>query len=227
MRRSMIYLSVVACVFFLAAGGAFMQSDLRPQLGRQQGSQPKIVQPDALPQTYLNPNRLHKLIISDKEGDIYNRLARANAIRNEVDYGSYKLVMVDEEAAGGRAALQAIPAALRDEQNLIVFNGYLIDTSAPQPLSKAAARSASPGKGLYVVQFIGPIQDSWLKELEQTGVEIITYAPNNAYVVLANERAAGELIKMKAASPFVQWMGDYQPAYKLTPGLQAASQGDG
>src|SRR6266540_3623777 len=240
MRRSMIYLSVVACVFFLAAGGAFMQSDLRPQLGRQQGSQPKIVQPDALPQTYLNPNRLHKLIISDKEGDIYNRLARANAIRNEVDYGSYKLVMVDEEAAGGRAALQAIPAALRDEQNLIVFNGYLIDTSAPQPLSKeapvdlkssrmseAAARSASPGKGLYVVQFIGPIQDSWLKELEQTGVEIITYAPNNAYVVLANERAAGELIKMKAASPFVQWVGAFQRAYKLTPGLQAASQGDG
>src|SRR5215475_1142540 len=170
MRRSMIYLSVVACVFFLAAGGAFMQSDSRPQLGRQQGSQPKIVQPDALPQTYLNPNRLHKLIISDKERESYNRLARANAIRNEVDYGSYKLVMVDEEAAGGRAALQAMPVAPRDEQNMIIFNGYLIDTSSPQPLSKeapenlkssrmseAAARTATPGKGLYVIQFIGPI----------------------------------------------------------------------
>src|SRR5262245_53180795 len=111
MRRSMIFISVVACVFFLAAGGAFMQSDSRPRLGRPQNSQPKIVQPDAMPQTYLNPNRLHKLIISDKEGDIYARLARANAIRNEVDYGSYKLVVVDEEAVGGRAALQAMPVA--------------------------------------------------------------------------------------------------------------------
>jgi hypothetical protein len=239
MRRSTIFLSVVACVFFLATGGAFMQTGSRPRLGRPQNSQPKIVQPDALPQTYLNPNRLHKLIISDEEGDIYNRLARTNAIRNEVDYGSYKLVVVDEEAVGGRAALQAMPVALRDEQNMIIFNGYLIDTSSPQPLSKeapeelklsrmseAAARAASPGRGLYVIQFIGPIQDSWLKELEKTGVEIITYVPNNAYVVFAGARASGELMKMKASSPFVQWVGDYQPAYKLTPGLQAARQGD-
>jgi Subtilase family/Viral BACON domain len=216
-----------------------MQSDSRPRLGRPQDSQPTIVQPDALPQTYLNPNRLHKLIISDKEGGIYDRLARANAIRNEIDYGSYKLVVVDEEAVGGRAALQAMPVAMRDEQNMIIFNGYLIDTSDSQPLrteapedlklsrmSEAAARASAPGKGLYVVQFIGPIQDSWFEELEQTGVEIITYAPHNAYVVLAGERAAGELMKMKASSPFVQWMGDYQPAYKLTPGLRAARQGD-
>jgi Subtilase family/Viral BACON domain len=240
MRRSTIFLSIAACGFFLATGSAFMQSDSRPQLGRPQNSQPKIVQPDAMPQTYLNPNRLHKLIISDKERDIYDRLAGASAIRNEVDYGSYKLVVVDEEAVGGRSALQAMPVALRDEQNMIVFNGYLIDTSAPQPLSKeapeelrlsrmseATARGAAPGKGLYVIQFIGPIHGSWFEELEKTGVEIITYAPNNAYVVLANERAAGELMKMKASSPFVQWMGDYQPAYKLTPGLQAAIQGDG
>jgi subtilase family protein/BACON domain-containing protein len=239
MRSSTIFLSVVACVFFLGAGGAFMQSDSRPRLGRPQNSEPKIAQPDALPQTYLNPNRLHKLIISDKEGDIYGRLARANAIRNEVDYGSYKLVVVDEEALGGRAALQATPVAFHDEQNMIIFNGYLIDTSAAQPLSKelpedlkfsrmsqATAKAASPGKGLYVIQFIGPVQDPWLKELEQAGVEIIAYAPHNAYVVFAGERAAGELMKMKAGSPFVQWMGDYQPAYKLTPRLQAARQGD-
>jgi len=240
MRRSTIFLSVAACGFFLATGSALMQSDSLPQLGRPQNSQPKIVQPDSMPKTYLNPNRLHKLIISDKDVGIYDRLAKANAIRNVIDYGSYKMVVVDEEAAGGRAALQALPVALRDEQNMIIFNGYLIDTSASQPLSKeapvdlkssrvseAAARAAAPGKGLYVIQFIGPIQDSWLKELEQTGVEIITYAPNNSYVVLANERAAGELMKMKASSPFVQWLGDYQPAYKLTPGLQEATQGDG
>jgi Subtilase family len=239
MRRSMIFLSLVACGLFLTTAGAFMQSDSRPQLGRPQNSQPKILQPDVLPQTYLNQNRLHKLIINDKEGDIYEQLAKADAIRNEIDYGSYKLVVVDEDAVGGRAALQAMPVAMSDEQNMIIFNGYLIDTSNPQPLSKelpadlklsrmseAVARGAAPGKGLYVIQFTGPIRDSWFKELEKTGGEIIAYAPHNAYVVLANERAAGELMKMKASSPFVQWMGDYQPAYKLTPGLRAARQGD-
>jgi hypothetical protein len=240
MRSSTTFLSVVAFVFFLATGVAFMQSDSRPQLGRPQDSQTKTVQPDALPQTYLNPNRLHKMIISDKEREIYDRLAKANAIRNETDYGSYKLLVVDEDAVGGRTALQAMPVAMRDEQNMIVFNGYVIDTSAAQPLSKeppealklsrvseATARAVTPGKGLYIIQFIGPIQDPWLKALEQTGVEIITYAPHNAYVVFADGRAAAELMKMKAGSQFLQWMGDYHPAYKLTPGLQAASQGDG
>jgi Subtilase family/Viral BACON domain len=239
MKRSMIFLSLVACGLFLATATAFMQIGSQPRLGRPQDSQPKIAQSDALPQTYLNPNRLHKLIISDRERDIYDRLARANAIRNEIDYGSYKLIVVDEEAVGGRAALQAMPVAIRDEQNMIIFNGYLLDTSNPQPLAKeppadlklsrmseAVAGAAAPGKGLYIIQYIGPVQDPWLRELERTGVEIITYAPHNAYVVFASDRAAGELMKMKAASPFVQWMGDYQPAYKLTPGLQAARQGD-
>jgi len=39
-------------------------------------------------------------------------------------------------------------------------------------------------KGLYLVQFKGPIKDEWLEEFKRTGdVEIIEYIPNNTYVV--------------------------------------------
>ncbi len=76
------------------------------------------------------------MIIRDQDAAIYNQLLKTNAIRQEIEYGSYKLVVVDEEAVGGRAAIQAMPITPRDDQNMIVLNGYLIDTSNPQQISR-------------------------------------------------------------------------------------------
>jgi Subtilase family/Viral BACON domain len=223
MKRLTILIIIMAFSVVLAGAAAFLQT------GTTTSNQ--------LPGTYLNQNRQHKLMIKDAETTIYNRLARANAIRQEIDYGSYKLAMVDEQAIGGRTALQELPVASRDDQNMMVLNGYLIDTSNPQPLSEelpvnlkrsrmsaALTGAAPPGKGLYIVQFVGPTKDDWLEVLEKTGGEVIAYVPNNAYMVSAGEHAAGELIKMKNSSPFVQWVGDYEPAYKLRPRLRTAYQ---
>jgi Subtilase family/Viral BACON domain len=237
MKRLTIMISIVACGVLLATAGAFMQSGSRPQLGDRKDSQQQSTSSNELPSSHFNQSRLHKLIITDQERAVYDRLAESKAIHREIDYGSYKLIIVDEEAAGGRAALQAMPVAPHDEQSMMVFNGYIIDTSNPQPLSKELpadlkqsrmsdllAGDAAPGKGLYIVQFVGPVQEAWLTALAKTGAETITYAPNNSYVVRAGERAAGELMKMKAGNSFVQWLGDFQPAYKLAPGLQALHQ---
>jgi hypothetical protein len=234
MRRLTPLLLLVTFSVLLATANAFMQNDPRQRFGGSQNPPPEPATSGELPRTYLNQNRLHKLIISSKDTDVYNQLARVNAIRSEIDYGSYQLVVIDEEAAGGRAAVQAMPVAHRDDQNMIALNGYLIDTSNPQPLSKdvpvdltqsrmsrALADGIPPGKGLYIVQFTGPIQDSWYKTLEESGAAIIAYAPNNAYIVSAGERAADELVKMMTIRSFVQWVGDYQPAYKLALALQA------
>ena len=234
MKRLTIFFSVVVCGLLLATAVAFMQSDSRPRFGDEKNSEPRTAPPAALPQSHFNKNRLHKFMIKNQDAAIYDRLAKSKAIRRAIDYGSYRLVVVDEEAAGGRAALQAMLATPRDDQDMIVLNGFLIDTSNPQPLAKvlpsdlkqsrlsqALAGSAAPTQGLYIVQFIGPIQDPWLQTLQKTGVEIITYVPNNAYVVRADQRAAAELLTMKSNNSFVQWLGDYQPAYKLSPGLQA------
>ncbi len=234
MKRLTIFLSIVVCGVLLATVVAFMQSDSRPQFGAPKDSQQRTAPPDALPQSYFNKNRLHKLIIRDQDTAIYNQLVKTKAIRQEIEYGGYKLVVVDEEAAGGRAVLQAMPITPRDDQDMIALNGYLIDTSNPQQISRelpvdlkqsrmnqTPAAGAVPGKGLYVIQFIGPIQDPWLKTLEETGAKLIAYIPNNAYIVRADQVAAGMLAMMKNRHSFVQWMGDYQPAYKLTPQLQA------
>ena len=109
MKRSMLILTVSVCAIFLATVSAFVQERLRPQLSERAEAPQRITDPDNLPQTYLNQNRLHKLIINNDDAAVYDQLAQSNAIREEVNYGSFRLIVVDEEAAGGREALQTLP----------------------------------------------------------------------------------------------------------------------
>src|SRR5262249_1802000 len=161
--------------------------------------------PDALPKSYLNQNRVHKLIISSNNSDdsaVYDQLVQQNAIRSEINYNSFKLVVVDEEAVGGRAALQALRIAPSDEQNMIPLNGTATEPSTKNPLSKewpenlklpgmaeAKRGGYNPSKGLYIVQFAGPIQDAWLNVLESPGADGVSYISNNAYVVRCDDRS--------------------------------------
>jgi hypothetical protein len=234
MKRLILLPCLFIFVALFATVTALMQESRRPQLNIR--DLPQVAPPaDVLPQRHLNQNRLHKLIING-EDPVYHELARRNAISREIDYGSFKLVEVDQEAVeGGRAALQAM-ATPSDEQNMILFNGYVIDTSASQPLSKelpagleqsrmaeARVRGAkNPGDGLYVIQFAGPIKDEWLEALKNTGADVISYVSNNAYVVRCDARSAALVSRMQDELSFVQWIGDYQPGFKLTPAMTAA-----
>lgn len=235
MKRLTIFLTLTVCAVLLATASVYVQERLRPQLGNRDDAPQRITDPEHLPVTFLNQNRLHKLILNNDQQAVYDDLAGRGAIREEINYGSFRLVVVDQEAIGGRAAMQALPVAARDEQNLIVLNGYVLDTSNEEPLSKeppadlrqtqmAVARKSfsRPGRGLYIVQFIGPIQDQWLTELNRTGSDIISYVPNNAYVVRADSDEAMRLIQLKDELSFVQWVGDYEPAFKVRQSLVAA-----
>jgi subtilase family protein/BACON domain-containing protein len=232
MKRLIILPCLLIFVALFATVTALMQGNQRPQLGNRDLSQ--VAPADALPQKQLNQNRLHKLIINN-EDPTYGELARLNAIRSVIDYGSFKLVVVDGEAAGGQAALQGMQANWSDDQNLIAFNGYVMDTSADQPLDRelpadlthsrmaeARSRGGSPTKGLYIVQFVGPIKDEWLNNLKSTGADVVSYVSNNAYVVRCNARSAALVSLMKDQDPNVQWVGDYQPAFKMAPEMAAA-----
>ncbi|MBP6820070.1 MAG: S8 family serine peptidase [Acidobacteria bacterium] len=238
MKRLMLFLTILVCAVLLASVTVFVQERSRPQLGDRDEA-PQRIDPDNLPTTFLNQNRLHKLIINNDEQAVYDELAGRGAVREEFNYGSFRLVVVDQEAIGGRAAMQALPVAARDEQNLIVLNGYVLDTSNVEPLSKqppadlrqtqmAVARKnfARPGGGLYIVQFSGPIQDGWLRSLDQTGADVVSYVPNNAYVVRADSDAAMRLIQLKDEQNYVQWVGDYEPAFRVRQSLVTARELD-
>jgi len=241
MKRLIIYSMLMAIAVFLASTVALMQEPSRPQLGGRDGLTQNIEIPNALPQSHFNQNSIHKLIINEDDTAhlaVYNELVRLNAIRKEIDYGSFKLVVVDQGAAGGRAALQSMKVAGRDDLDLIGLDGYILDTSGnPQAVSQAlpanlrqqhmadALKSGiAPKAGLFIVQFAGPVRDEWLAALDATGVKIISYIPNNAYIVRADNKAAFGVWQLKDQHPFVQYVGDYEPAFKLPSEMRAARQ---
>jgi len=78
-----------------------------------------------------------------------------------------------------------------------------------------------PGKHHYLVQFVGPIKDAWLKSLKAIGAEPRQHYENFAYVV----RAAGKLLPGIAALPFVRWVGHLPHRARITPALALALKG--
>jgi subtilisin family serine protease len=232
MKRLIIYLILMAIAVFTASTGALMQETSRPLLGGRDGFQQNIETPNAMPQSHLNQNRTHKLIINEDDTaqlTVYNELLRLNAIRKEINYGGFKLVIVDHEAAGGLEALRSMQVPGRDDMDFIAIGGYVLDTRNPQAISQAipadlrqqkmadALRSGIvPTSGLFIVQFEGPIKVEWRAAIEQTGARIVSYMPNNAYIVRADNKAAFGVWQLRN-HPFVQYVGDYEPAFKMPP----------
>ncbi len=70
-------------------------------------------------------------------------------------------------------------------------------------------------RGYYIVQFRGPIEQSWKDELTALGADILDYIPDFAFKVRMNPAQAlraGQLANVVRAEIF-------QPAYKLSPDL--------
>jgi subtilase family protein/BACON domain-containing protein len=229
MKHSTVFVIGLALAIFMLGANAMMQQDTASQLqGSQQSAAPNA---DA----YISDNSWHKLIVDANDQTTYNQLQSRNAIIGEINYGSFRLVVVNEQALGGRAAVQQLAASVQDDFNLIPINGYVLDTTNPDAtynqlpadlrktdLADALARGVKPTGGLYLIQFAGPIQDAWIDALKATGVEVVTYMPSNAYVVRGNAKAALALIEFAKQNPFAQFIGDYEPSFKLSPGMRAA-----
>ncbi len=82
-------------------------------------------------------------------------------------------------------------------------------SSAPDPLQQKTSRKTLP----YLVQFTGPVQESWKLALESAGGLLRGYVPHNAFQVELPDSALDQVTSL----PFVQWVGPYLPAYKIEP----------
>jgi subtilisin family serine protease len=107
------------------------------------------------------------------------------------------------------------PYAVQPDENTCLIslsNGIVFDTRTGEPaLPEHLTIHEYQGEGYYLVQFKGPIYQTWKEELMQDGISIIGYLPYHVYIV----RATDEQIVLAQTKPFVQWTGVYQPAYKL------------
>ncbi len=237
MKRLTLLIFSVLMALVLFVPTATMQKQSKNKLQQDFTNSTPVV--DALPQSYINDkSNQHKLIIGSQDQELYQQLLSKGAITKEIEYGSFKLVIVDENSLGGKQQLNNLSVAIRDDQDLIPLNGYILNTKSPDEtynllpaelrqdnsLTSIRQNARPNNSAMYIVQFVGPIQDEWLDNLKLSGVDIISYIPSNAYIVKADLSLAETLPQMLKQNQFVQFVGGYEPAFRISPDLRAIRQ---
>ncbi|MEO2161587.1 MAG: PKD domain-containing protein, partial [bacterium] len=200
----------------------------------QDAMQSAVLQGDAtLPDHWFGPGPLHKVWVRADEHAVLSEIEASGALLRTLDYGAFAVAVVDEERVeGGREALEASGYRFRDELDLMVLNGFLLNGQRPQDVfsrldpaerfGDESGRGLDPQAGLYIVQFAGPVRDEWVQELDTFQVGFRQYLPMNAYVIdlPADQVYAFETYAL--SSPDVQFVSAYEPAFKLHPVLRRA-----
>jgi hypothetical protein len=127
---------------------------------------------------------------------------------------------------------------VRDDLNRVYLAGHQLDTQRPDEvesqlapglrrdeLAVARAEGRPVRDGLYLVQLVGPVRDEWLADLLTDGLELVAYLPENAYVVRARGPGAAAFAQLTVRHDYVQYTGDFHPAYRLSPRLASAAAG--
>src|ERR1017187_1940870 len=180
----------------------------------------------AAPADNTGANR--KVIIYPGPGDSIDQL-KQQGVEKVDNYGSYWVAEVgDKDLAKVRATFgdRIVPA---NNLNRIELRTASINTAGSGlAMPTGLEQVESPGQRLRLVQFKGPIQPEWLAKLKNlSGVKVINYVPNNAYLVWLDQPAEDNLCAMKDANGPIQSVGPYHPYYKIQPGLLNANGQDG
>ncbi len=148
------------------------------------------------------------------------------------------LLSIGSSAPQANDSLARLPdapamAEARTRSHLILFRRGLFDTrlhadrdtSEQDRLALSTLqpnRASSVAKRLRIIQFTGVTKSAWIEELRSTGVEIIGYLPNNAYILRGTAEQFAEIAALPAAHPTaragaIQWMGRFEAINKIAP----------
>ena len=157
------------------------------------------------------PAAAHKVKVWDSSTA---RLIAENGGQLLADYGSFQLY---EIATLRPEMLDPDKAEVRDDSNGIFLNAATIDTSTAA--TKALRQPVGPftGKRLHLVQFVGPMKNAWPQALKNTGAQIISYLPENAYLVYGDNQSLAKLQSLAKTTSSMQWDGEYRDDYKIHP----------
>jgi hypothetical protein len=173
--------------------------------------------------TYRSKSTTHKVIVQANERELRDSILAEGGTTIE-DYGAFTL-MSAPDAPASLVGLQSVyGSTVRDDMNLLLLRARTFDTTEAEPVSLSSLGEAeASGEQLYLVQMIGPVKENWVSELESS-VDVLSYVPNNAYLVRANVEGLAQINKLKSADrSFIQWMGAFKPDYKIAPEISLAS----
>jgi subtilisin family serine protease len=133
-------------------------------------------------------------------------------------------------ATAKRIAREYLAEDITDQYQIRVGAGT-IDTSTPRIDNDGATRahpayrrgaSLPPGPHHYLVQFVGPIKDAWLRGVKRAGGEPRQLWGDFVFVVRADEAAIAKI----AALPYVRWTGHLPYEERLASSVREELEGE-
>ncbi|HEX7319365.1 MAG TPA: S8 family serine peptidase [bacterium] len=103
---------------------------------------------------------------------------------------------------------QFAPARFGNADLICFSNGITIDVKTGEPALEYTIEKSE----YYIVHFNSPIYQQSKDQLEAAGAQIYSYLPNYAFIVRMDDIAQAKV----AACDFIDWVGIYQPSYKLS-----------
>jgi subtilisin family serine protease len=141
-------------------------------------------------------------------------------------------VVVDATAAEAKRLARRFPVEDITDQYVLHVGDRTIDTSTPRVDETGATRAhpayraakALPkGRHHYLVQFVGPIKDAWLRAVRRAGGEPRQHYNGFVYVVRADERAIAKIAALRS----VRWVGHLPYRARLSQPLREGVAGAG
>ncbi|MDP2773446.1 MAG: S8 family serine peptidase, partial [Nocardioides sp.] len=195
----------------VAATGAALALASVAVPGSAQGAPPAVAASPAA------SSGVRSTVLLDRGDRVARRALVAADATRLVEYGAFSLWSVP---ARGRAAVAEVPAlAATLSRPQILLRGRTLETSRPVPAPTALPTPDTDGPRLEIVQYVGPVKPSWVSDLEGTGARVVSYLPDNAYVVLVGPAATKAFDELVGSDPLVQYSGAFHPEYRLAPEL--------
>ncbi len=146
------------------------------------------------------------------------------------EYANGLLVEADESQQKALKK-EGYQVEVQKEATLIKLRAVQFDTlehapKVPAALTlNAAERPTDKKSGYWLIQMVGPVKPEWGDGLASLGVTLGEYVPENAFLA----RMTVDVAEKVRGLPFVNWVGLYEPAYKVSPllmGRKKKAKGD-
>ncbi|MFO7990788.1 MAG: S8 family serine peptidase [Thermoplasmata archaeon] len=156
------------------------------------------------------------LLVTLEGEDDFDRLIQ-NDIKVIDVYGDYVLMEVDSESIQDIKDMDFKIDPLTDRTQINV-KSYSFDIEKEDlkiPSSLRIDGYPEGTEGGYIVHMLGPVNPEWREVLLDMDVQIVNYIPNYAYHI----RTTPDVINDIQSLEFIDWVGLYQPAYKIDENL--------
>jgi len=133
-------------------------------------------------------------------------------------YGAFSVARGPPAALDALASRGRYAVAMPTAPFLHLLNGD-VDVRTLASADAGTWVTDAVGEATGLVHFYAPIKAAWQTELEGRGVRALLYVPNDALLVQGPPSALSGL----RALPFVDWVGAYEPSWKMPAGLATSA----